>query len=333
MRFDVFAFGIAAGEAALGSAFTAAAVARGHTVRGWAGQERDVNALREAGADASQVHDARFTARVAGGSDAIVCATSLTCVTLLPLLPGGVQPVVSLDSSWFPWISANPGWYSRFNRFFVAMPESAFVAGLAQNAGPYAAPRDVLARVSPVGWFAPATSNQPVGERRPNVFVYFGRDCTVEQVPCRNTLADAIEAAARSRPDIQWRFFGPPLKLPDFVERPSGWIPEEEFARWHADADLVICHHGQLTIGRAAAAGVPVLAIAEGAIFRPAFGLDFADFEIHAFARAGVVEGVHGEIPASALARRILGLLATGRSAPSGGGGAFRAVQGLEDMV
>lgn len=329
---DVLSMGMAAGECALARGFVAAATRRGHEVRAFTVGQTFAAALRRAGA--TVVDNARPVDVMDAFSQRrlLVCATSLTCVQAglaVADLPGSL---ISLESSWLPWIQEDPGRYTRFDHHLVAMPADVFDAGLGPNAGRWHLSPARLAKTTPVGWFAPspgAPRSEPnLGE--PNVLIYLGRACKPSHFPCRETLGPAIARLAARRPDLRWRFVGPELGLPNCVERIEDWVPEEVLSRWHVEASLVVCHHGQVTIGRAAAAGVPVLAIADGRLFRAGALEAWGDQEVHAFARAGVVEGVHGACPADTLARRMEALLDRGPRVQQGGGGADRAVTELE---
>lgn len=320
----------AAGEVALAAAFIGAAVARGHRVRAWTWADRHAAHLAQAGAE---VEPLGSPAAIEAARPAVVaCATSMTCGLLLPYLGALGPPLVTLESSWMPWATRSPELLSPVRRFLLSMPPRVYAAGLGENRGRFAVPAEIRDRVRPLGWFAP-TMRRPEGTP-PTVLAYFGRGYDPATFPCRVSLGTALEQVARRRPDVRWRYLGQPgLPLPECVEQHASWMDESTFARWHAEADVVICHHGQVTIGRAAAAGSRVLAIAPGTVFRPGADADWSDFEVHAFARAGTVEAVHGPAPAAALARRIEALLDAGRAAPDGGGGAAAAVREVEGLL
>lgn len=327
---DVLALGTAAGESALARAFIEAAVHRGHAIRAFTVGEQFAAELKTVGAEILPGARPFDVARAYSESRVLVCITSLTCARVLPALNDIEGVVVALDSTWLPWFSGDTGRYLRFDRRLVAMPPSVFHAGLGPNQGRMALDAAVLDRTTPVGWlhaFAPRLDHTP------SVFIYLGGNCNPDVFVCRASLGPAIAAVAKLRPDIRWRYLGPPLALPRCVEVYRHWVDEPTLARWHSDADLVICHHGQVTIGRAAAAGVPVLSIIDGVIFRPGAADPHSDLEVHAFARAGIVEPVYGAVSPAALALRIEALLQEGRRPPGGGGGADMAVREIEQML
>ena len=324
----VISAGSAAGEAGLAAAFIRAAIERGRHVWSLAhGANYDEHLVKAGGqpVSADDLLDA------VNRSELVVCSTSLTCRHLIRQLARTGVRLATLESSWFPWAAGAPERLASIRRSFVAMPGAVFRAGLGNNHGRFALAPDTLDRVVPVGWFA---HPGPRLAGPPTVLVYFGRGYEPETFICRETLGAAIAQVALARPDVRWRYLGPAgLPLPGCVDIHTNWLDETEFERLHDEADLVICHHGQLTIGRAAAAGARVLTLTEGAIFRPRLGRTWADYEVSAFARAGRVEAVYGPAPVDALVRRIISLLEAGRAVPDGGGGAEAAVLAAEDMI
>lgn len=327
----VITLGTAAGEAALAAAFVTAAVSRGHRVLGWAGSERYASQLAQAGAAVELLRSPSALTDSLADVEVVACATSLTCFSLLGDIGAASIPLVTLESSWMPWTTRASDRLARIDRFLVSMPPAVFAAGLGENRGRFEVPSDILRRVRPVGWFAPSL---PRGDGPSTVLVYFGRGYDPSAFICRDVLGPAIATVAARRPDVRWRYIGPAgLAVPAFVEQHSDWVAEATLAKWHAEADLVVCHHGQVTIGRAAATGARVLTLTDGTIFRPNAAADWADFEVHAFARSGTVEAVFGAAPVAAIARRMEDLLESGRAEPWGGNGADVAVEEVTTLL
>ena len=328
----IVAMGSAPGEAAHLSALCVAARKRGQSLVAWAQNE---NAARQLGATGAAVRRFRAGPEIAStlrqeGFSALVACSSYTAHAFFRDARGLEGPVVCIDSSCMPWSRSREHDLTRVDRFLVAMPDEVFLRGLERNVGAYSIPPSVLERIRPVGWFAEPSDEPP----EDLVLCYFSRGAVPWGFWWGQTIGAAIELAAARCPGRRWVWVGNPgIPLPALVELRRGWVEEPEMEALHRRAALLLCHEGQVTIGRAAVAGARVLCVSSGFVFRHDVGLVYAGREAQGFSRAGVVETIHGPAPAAAIARRIVGLLEAGRATPHPGGGALRAVLEVEALI
>lgn len=329
----VLVLGNAAGEHALAARFIDAAVRRGHRVVAWAIQGGGPHVLlARTGAELRPVPWPGELRRVLDleRPPLVIAATSLTCLGWLDSLAGFGGRLCTLDSSWLFWTSAVEAAYRGVDRFLVALPAPVLAAGFPPQGTPRSPSASVHARMYAAGWFEPPPQDVP----KEQVFLYFGRDWTSENFPQAARVARAIPPLAERFPSLRWRYVGPKqLDWPECVAEANTWLDDAAFDAAVYGSKVVICHHGQVIIGKAAAAGASILAFAPGASFRGETP-DHADREVHAFELAGVANALHGLPPVERIAARLTSLLEAPQ-APSGVGcgGADRAVEEAERMV
>jgi len=325
----IVALGAGLGEGSHALAFLSTAQRLGQRAVTWTSTEAYSTLLAGAADDLRQLRDPRaFMRAIHTDAAVVVLASSFTCAPLLEHLARWPGPVVSLEHTWIPWAISRPSAFLRIDRFLVVLPEVVFRAGLAQEGGPFHVPAQLLERMVPVGWVSTAGRDLP---RKDQVVVYFGQPttpgCAATPPVLLASLFDAIRTTSLARPHLVWTWVGqPPAGLPDIV-KVERWLEPGDYDLLISTAALVICHHAIGTIGRAVPVGTPVLAMGPGEMLGSHPANAWADLEIHAWARAGVVEPCHGELPADTLRRRIEVLLDGGPWEPQYSGGLEDAVE------
>ena len=327
--------GRAPGEAALVAPLIREAVDRGHRVVGWAYDADQRRMLASAGAKAGPLpsDDALMVLIQHEEPVVVVLCSSLTCGSLLPRLWEYRGLVVSIEHSWQPWLPRMASPMRRIDRMLLAMPGDVWAAGDRRTGGPFTLSEVQLERTLPAGWFGlPRIPEHPLAGHG-FVFLYFGNGTDPRDLAWAGVIGSAVEIVAQRHPSLQWLYRGQfQLDLPDFVERRAAWVDDETMAGWIGCADLLVCHHGMGTISKAATTGTPTLALCSDLVYQGATEF-WAELEIHALQRAGIVTGCSCPAPAAAVARRMLALLERGRTSPVSSDGPVVAVSEIERIV
>ena len=302
--------GEARGEAAFTAAVTRACCSEGISVRVVEDHVANAGLFPEIDIDIVPLH--RMPASSTDSELVVVCSSLTTSRILQPLRRPG-RTIASLEWTWMPWAGTHAHALGAVDRFLFLGPPDLFYRGLAQHGGPFPLPGPIHQRTTCTGWAFPTPRADPTGS--PYVFVHLGgnrgsKDTYTSLWHALDGLAKrrGLRVLLRTSPDQAH-------EAPPHFER-LAWLHPADFARTLSGAALVVGHHGAGTASQAAAAGVRLLCLTDGAIFQAREGLDFADREVWAWAQHGVCDSVHGAVPLETLVRRLDALLDAPAPAP-----------------